>query len=152
MPAIPATTISQMAIEGFISQPISPEVAAIVNRYALNVIARQPVNLQGAHDAFLTALRNDQAIPQNIRTLAEIRLNRTFFLFNQLRDNRANFDAGLQANDNNISDFLQTPVAQELNQQYRQHAEGLRRVLPEDVFRGILPYATPRPIRSVPPE
>lgn len=94
-------------------------------------------------------MRNDETIPQNIRSLAELRLNRTFFLFNQLRDNRTNFDAGLQGKDNNISDFLQTPAAQELNLQYRQLAEGLRRILPDDVFRGILPYATARPIHSV---
>lgn len=150
VPIISAATIHTAVNEAIISQPITPQVENILNRYVLNVIAKQPANLQAAHNDFLTTLRNDKTIPQNVRFATELRLNRIFFLFNGLRDNRTAFDAGLAASDNNISNFLQTPQAQQLNQQYRQVAERLRRIVSEDAFGALLPYASPRPIHTVP--
>lgn len=147
--ALLARTAAESAIDNAISQPITPEVQNVLNRYVLNVVSNQPADPQTAHNNFLTTLRNDQTIPANVRAITELRLNRIFFLFNNLRGNRTAFDAGLQAKDNNISDFLETHQAQQLNQQYRVIAAGLRRLLPEDAFREVIAHGS-GPIYSVP--
>ena len=154
MPGINTTTIgvgAAVAVDNVLARPITPAENAILTRYVLTVITPQPANLQTAHNNFLDALRNNAAIPQDVRALAELRLNRTFFLFNQLRNNRIAFDNAFAASGNNAK-FLDTPVAQQLNQQYRQSAGVLRRIVPEDAFRELLTYASAQPIRTVPPE
>ncbi len=139
------------AVDNVLSRPIAEAENRILTRYVLTVITPQPANLQTAHNNFLDALRNDAAIPQNVKSLAELRLNRTLFLFNQLRNNRIAFDNAFRASGNNAA-FLDTLQAQQLNQQYGQAAGVLRRIVPEDAFRELLTYASARPIRKVPPD